>query len=127
MDRQRFTKLIKFLAAGLPSFIIAVPLNKLLVDWAHWPVAVAYAIVLIIQVTVNFFMCRFFVFEKKSATSLFREFTVFFSGIALFRLADWLVYLLLVKVFGLYYLAVQLGNVILFSVLKFLFSEKTLR
>ena len=126
MDRTRLTKLIKFLAAGLPSFILAVPLNKILVERLIWHTEVAYALVLVVQVTINFFLCRFFVFEKRSNASLFKEFTAFFSGIALFRLADWAVYTLLVNVFGFYYLAIQLLNVVLFSVLKFAFSEKTL-
>lgn len=122
----RLIKLIKFLAAGLPSFVIAVPLNWLFVGTLHMPKPVAYGIVLVFQVSLNFFMCRWFVFEKKSATSLWRDFATFFAGIALFRAADWGVYTLLTHL-GFWYLGVQLFNVFLFSILKFLFSERTLR
>lgn len=127
ISRDRFWKLIKFLAAGLPSFILAVPLNYLFVERLHLPKGPVYAVVLVFQVTVNFFMCRWFVFEKKSTTSLWREFATFAAGILLFRLADWAVYYVLVNVFGFYYIAVQLANVVIFSVAKFLFSERTLR
>lgn len=122
----RFWKLVKFLAAGLPAFALAVPLNYLLVGRLGFPVGPVYAFVLLFQVTVNFFMCRWFVFERRSADSLIRQFATFTAGILLFRLADWAVYYLLVNVFGFYYLAVQLANVVVFSVAKFLFSEKTL-
>jgi putative flippase GtrA len=124
---ERLLKLVKFLAAGLPSFILAVPLNWLMVDRLHLPKAPVYAVVLVFQITVNFFMCRWFVFEKKSASSLWRDFTAFFAGIAFFRLCDWLLYTFLVNVCGFYYLAVQLANVVIFSVAKFLFSERALR
>jgi len=126
LELNRFIKLLKFLAAGLPSFLLAVPLNYFLVDFLKLPASPVYACVLVFQVSVNFFMCRWFVFEKTTDTPLWKEFGTFTAGILVFRLADWALYTLLVNVFGLYYLAVQLANVVIFSVLKFLFSEKTL-
>jgi putative flippase GtrA len=127
METRRFFQLIKFLAAGLPSFLLAVPLNYFAVDFLKLPPAPVYAVVLVFQVTVNFFMCRWFVFEKTTDTPLWKEFGIFTAGILVFRLADWGLYTLLVSVFHIYYIAVQLANVVIFSVLKFLFSEKTLR
>lgn len=123
----RIVQLIKFLAAGLPSFLLAVPLNYLLVKKAALPPAPVYAVVLAVQVTINFFLCRWFVFEKKSDTALLTEFGAFVAGIAFFRAADWALYTLLVSVFGFNFIAIQLLNVILFSVLKFLYSERVLR
>jgi putative flippase GtrA len=127
MNAQRFFKLLKFLAAGLPSFLLAVPLNYFAVDFLKLPPAPVYAVVLVLQVTVNFFMCRWFVFEKRSDTPMWKEFGTFATGILVFRLADWALYTFAVNVLGLYYIAIQLVNVVLFSVLKFLFSERTLR
>ena len=124
--KERAIKLVKFLAAGLPSFLVAVPLNWLLVTRWGCPKSPAYALVLLFQVTINFFMCRWFVFEKTSDKSLAAEFGAFVAGIAFFRLADWGVYYLLVNVAGFYYLAVQLVNVVLFSVLKFMYSERVM-
>jgi putative flippase GtrA len=124
---SRHVQLFKFLAAGLPSFILAVPLNYLLAGILHIPKAPAYAVVLVFQITINFFMCRWFVFEKESATPLWKDFYVFTVGIAFFRLCDWLLYSFLVNTCGFYFLAVQLANVVIFSVAKFLFSERALR
>lgn len=115
-----------FLAAGLPSFILAVPLNWFLVDKLLWNTSVAYALVLVFQVTVNFFMCRWFVFKDRKETGLWIQFSQFVTGILLFRLADWGLYTVLVKYIGLYYLAVQVANVFIFAFLKFRFSQKVM-
>jgi putative flippase GtrA len=126
-DRRGF-KLFKFLAAGLPSFVVAVPLNYLLVDRADLHTGVAYALVLLAQVSVNFFMCRLFVFERTAIRPpIVKEFLAFVAGMAVFRLADWVVYYVLVNQVGVSYLAVQLSNVVFFAVLKFLFAERVMK
>jgi len=115
-----------FLAAGLPSFILAVPLNWVLVKKLCWFEPAAYAVVLVFQVAVNFFMCRRFVFTNRKATPVLMQFIQFLSGILVFRLADWAVYTVLVSVCGFYFLAVQIANIFIFAVLKFKFSKKVM-
>ena len=119
-------KLGGFLAAGLPSFLLAVPLNWVLVEGFQWFESAAYALVLLFQVTINFFMCRWFVFTDRKQTPVWTQFVQFLSGILLFRLADWALYALLVNVFGLYFLAVQVANIFIFAVLKFNFSRRVM-
>ena len=119
-------KLGGFLAAGLPSFALAVPLNWVLVERFLWHKAGAYALVLCIQVTLNFFMCRWFVFKDRYDSSLWIQYSQFVSGILFFRLADWALYMFLVSVMDFYFLAVQLANVIIFSILKFKLSQKVM-
>lgn len=119
-------KLGSFLAAGLPSFALALPLNWLLVARLHWNKAAAYALVLIMQVTLNFFMCRWFVFRERKQTPVWTQLVQFLSGILLFRAADWALYTLLVSLFGFYFLAVQVANIVIFSVLKFKFARKVM-
>jgi putative flippase GtrA len=116
-------KLVKFVAVGIPSFALAIPLNYALVTWSQFPKPLAYAVVLLLQVTVNFFLCRAFVFDLAPGLSLGRSFIAFLSGIALFRVADWGVYVLLTSFFGVYFLVAQLLNGALFVVLKFQFSK----
>ena len=120
---KQFIKLIKFLIAGLPAFIIAVPLNYLLVKKLNFYQPIAYAIVLIIQVTINFFMCRWIVFKERKKTSLWLQFIQFFSGIGLFRLLDWGIYVFAVEVLDIYFIAVQLFNICFFAIVKFKFSQ----
>jgi len=126
IEDERAVRLLKFLAAGLPAFLLALPANYWLAGRLGLAKPFAYAIVLAGQVTLNFFLCRAFVFEKRGE-GILREFGQFVAGILGFRAADWLVYVLLVDVCGLYYLAVQLGNVLVFSVPKFVFAKSVFR
>jgi putative flippase GtrA len=117
-------KLLRFFLAGGPTFVGAVLLNFALVEWLEWGTALAYAIVLAVQTTANFFVCRLFVFDSQPAARLWKSFALFFNGIIVFRLADWLVYVLLTKYFGFPFVAVQLLNVVLFGLLKFEFARR---
>lgn len=115
-------RLLRFLAAGFPAFLVALLLNWLLVSQLHWPKPLAYAVVLFAQVSVNFFACFYFVFERTAPRPTFAQFWKFLTGIALFRGADWLAYTVMVEWARVPYLAAQLVNVTLFALLKFRFS-----
>jgi len=119
-------KMGKFLLAGAPSFLIAIPLNVLLVDYAHLVVPLAYAIVLILQVSANYFMCRWFVFKKGKKTSLWIQFWQFLSGILVFRLGDWALYFYLTSILSIHYVVIQVFNAIVFFVFKYLYSRKVM-
>lgn len=119
-------KLTKFLAAGVPAVLLAIPLNYALVSIFHWDAALAYALVLVFQVTVNFFMCSWFVFESTGGKSRIMQFWLFFSGIIMFRVVDWVVYTVLVKYFGFNFIVIQVMNVVAFALLKFKFSKKVM-
>jgi putative flippase GtrA len=116
-------KLFKFLIVGLPSFAIALLLNSYLVETLVWNKPLAYALVLILQVSINFFMCKFFVFKKSNHSTITKQFFQFLSGILFFRLADWILYYILVEIFGLYYIAIQVMNIFVFAILKFKYSQ----
>ncbi len=131
MDLLRVTKpktvagkFTGFLLAGLPSFIIAIPLNWALVEYAHLVKPLAYALVMVFQISLNFFTSRWLVFDSPPGKTFPRQFAEFFSGIAVFRIADWALYSLLVQFTPHLYLVVQVINVVLFSFLKFLFCRK---
>ena len=120
-----FFKLLKFLVVGLPAFLIAIPLNLILVEKLFWPKPAAYALVLVVQVTLNFFACIYFVFKRDASKSLRSQFILFMSGILSARVMDWGVYSLLTWL-GMNYIVVQFLNVTLFSVLKFSFARRTI-
>jgi len=119
-------KLLKFLAVGIPAFLIAIPLNIYLVDHLGWPKPAAYALVLLIQVTINFFACILFVFKRDESRSMAAQFTLFMSGILVARLLDWGLYSVLVNTVPVHYIAIQFFNVILFSLAKFTFARRTI-
>ncbi|MCK4852786.1 MAG: GtrA family protein [Bacteroidales bacterium] len=123
VKQKTLVKYFLFLLVGLPAFIIAIPLNYLLVEFFHLYKPAAYLIVLLLQVTINFFMLRWFVFKTSKDHPILKQYLLFLGGIGIVRLMDLGCYTLFVEVFGFYYLLVQLANVVVFSVIKFLFSK----
>ncbi len=121
---RRGLVLFKFMASGLPSFLLAVPANYLLVEWAHWNKSLAYALIMAVQVTINFFICRAWVFGRRDQHALWKEFSAFFAGIMAFRCGDWVLYTAMTWLWPTQYLLIQCGNVAVFGILKFLFSER---
>lgn len=115
-------KYFGFLLAGIPGFIIAFFLNILAVQNLGIQPSIAYAIVLIIQIIINFIFCKIFIFEKSTNISLLVQFMQFLSTIIIFRILDWGLYTYLVQVWKWNFIIVQIMNIILFSFLKFLFS-----
>jgi putative flippase GtrA len=116
-------KLLRFLVAGVPAFIVAIGLNYLLVKEIGMATSSAYAAVLAVQIVINFFACRYLVFKVSAEHNLSRAFLIFSGGIVAFRLADWGVYVLLTH-WKLHFLLAQLFNVALFSLLKFEFARR---
>lgn len=114
---------MKFLAAGLPAFVLAVPANYALVEFLCLPKSLSYALVLCGQISLNYFMCRYLVFRETARFQRLNEFFLFFGGILAIRFFDWFFYVFLVHQIGLYYLAAQFLNVGLFSAIKFLYSR----
>lgn len=118
---------VKFMLSGIPAFSIAMSLNWLLVSRAAWPRTAAYAVVLLVQMTINFFLCRRYVFALKSRRGLLRQYLSFVSGNAIIRAFDWALYSVIVAAIPEHYLYVQLGNVVLFSFVKFIFARSIFR
>lgn len=121
--KPKLTTFIRFLLSGLPSFLIAIPLNIFLVELLHLHKVLAYSLLLLLQVTINFFMLRRFTFRSDPGKSELRKFSHFMIGIIIFRILDAALYAVLVERLGLYYILAQILNVGLFSIAKFLFSQ----
>ncbi len=123
-DYARFAgKILKFLIAGLPAFVVALATNYLLVSKYDWPKPIAYLIVMWLQMTINFYACRHLVFEVGKHSSIVRQYGQFLSGFATIRVAEWLFYTVLVEMFYMHYIAVQVVSILVFAIVKFRFSE----
>jgi len=123
---QTLLKLLKFLAIGIPAFLVAIPLNYLLVEKLLWHKSAAYALVLVVQVTINFFACILFVFKRDASRSMASQFAIFMSGILAARMLDWALYSFLVRVTPIHYLLIQFFNVMVFSLAKFAFARRAI-
>lgn len=111
---------VRFLLAGLPSALLALPLNMALVELAHWPKSYAYGAVLAFQISLNYFFCRRFVFLRPPGSSETLAFSGFTLVVGSFRLLDWAAYTFLVSRVDLWYGWMQMFNMIVFSLGKFL-------
>ncbi len=116
-------KITQFLASGLPGFLVALASNYALVEKLGWPKPPTYLLVLWLQMTVNFFACRLFVFNIGIRAPFYRQYVQFLSGVGLIRMVEWVVYTAAVEGLHFYYLAVQMGNIVLFAIVKFKFAE----
>jgi putative flippase GtrA len=123
-QRKLLIQLVKFGIAGLPAFLVAMPLNWFLVEEIRLLKPAAYFITLFFQVTVNFILLRLFVFKGETVKNVLSVYLQFLWGIAFFRLLDWGLYTFLVQNTEIHYLLVQIGNVVIFSLAKFVYSKK---
>lgn len=124
---NKHSKIIKqlfgFMITGFPAFLLAIPLNWFLVEYIALYKPIAYLITLLFQVSVNFFMLRRFVFTDKKEESVLKQYFQFLAGISVFRFLDWGLYSLLTYYTDIYYLFIQIGNVLIFSIFKFIYSK----
>jgi len=115
-----------FMLIGLPAFVLAIGLNVVLVEWTPVPTWLAYALVLWVQVTINFFLARRFVFEASTLhASLRAQYATFLAGVSVVRALDWLAYVIMVAA-GVFFVAAQLINVVAFSVVRFVFARRVI-
>lgn len=126
MIRKIIPRFVSFLAAGLPGFLLALPLNYALVERLSLPKWGSYAIVLVFQVTINYVTLLQFVFDRDRSRSVLRQYFVFLSGILGFRLFDWMLYVALTATLPVHYLVIQAFNILVFSVAKFLFATRAI-
>jgi putative flippase GtrA len=84
-------KMTRFFAAGLPAALVALALNVLLVRECQRPKPLADPVVLVVQLSLNFMVCRLLVFSFAAAHPILPQYARFMSGMAMFRVADWLV------------------------------------
>ncbi|HEX4770760.1 MAG TPA: hypothetical protein VH351_08020 [Bryobacteraceae bacterium] len=73
---------LQFGLSGLPAFVVALGLNKFLVEFAGWPKPVAYLLVVWMQMNIGFLMCHLVAQISTSAVLLLVK---FMSAKAIFR------------------------------------------
>ena len=88
-------KFLLFLIVGLPSYILGIGLNYYLVEFLKINLYFSYAIILIIQIIINFYLNLKFVFYENNKESK-KKFLKFFIVIINFRIIDWIVYYIFV-------------------------------
>ena len=111
---------IKFLLAGLPSALLAIPLNIVLVEIGEVNKTISYGLVIFLQILLNFIFINNYVFKYNNR---FTSFIKFFFGIIIFRAFDLIIYSQMITLFPKLYILIQLSNVAIFSMIKFKYSK----
>jgi putative flippase GtrA len=121
---QQVPLLAKFLLGGVPGLVFAFMLNGFLVEKVELNLGLAYGVVLSLQTGMNFFVCRFWVFDGTKAGNLFRSFVIFAVGILFIRLCDWTLYYFMTKHVGVFFIFAQGINIMIFALVKFEFCRR---
>jgi putative flippase GtrA len=118
---------LKFGLAGLPAFVVAVPLNIVLIEWAHWPKPVAYLLVVFIQMTAGFLMNHYLVFRTTEERPLLPAYGKYVLSLGAIRLLDWCSYTALVELIHIRYVIAQIGCSVFFLLVKYISAKAIFR
>jgi putative flippase GtrA len=114
---------LRFGLSGLPGFVLGLALNVFLVERGGWPRPVAYGLVVWLQMSCGFVMCRYVVFAEGREVPLLKAYAQFVGSMALIRVADWLLYTLAVEVLAVPFVIAQVSMTAIFIVLKFISAK----
>lgn len=123
---KNYKRIFYFFLAGLPAFLISLALNWIFVSRLNFSISLSYGLVLVIQISINFFLCDKFVFDDFNKTNKFIKFIKFLIIIIFFRLLDFICYLIMVNFFNFYFLFVQIINTIFIGLFKYLFVKRVM-
>jgi len=102
-------KFIKFTLFGGVVFTWGLLLNFFTVEVLHADKKIAYLFVISSQILICFFLNRYVIFEN-SERNFFQTFSGYLAALALFRMADWTLYVIQIHWFALPYLLAQTLN-----------------
>ena len=74
IKNKNFKSYIKFLIAGAPSALLAIPLNIILVEIGQLNKPISYSIVIFFQILMNFCFLRKYVFKNKKNLIFYKIF-----------------------------------------------------
>lgn len=118
---------VKFLQGGVVMKAIAFALNYLLVTVCSLEVKVAYAIVLVSDFALGFFVNRYFVFKKDHSQSHHRALILFIITGLFFRLCDGATYLFLVEKLHFNIILAQFLSVVIVLGAKYFIYKKVFK
>ncbi|MBV9267341.1 MAG: GtrA family protein [Acidobacteriaceae bacterium] len=123
---REVARFVRFGLSGFPGFLVAIGSNVLLIERFHWPKPAAYLLVVWLQMTAGFVMCRIFVFSEFE-TPILTAYIQFALSMAAIRIADWTLYTCAVEILRIPYLVAQISTSGLFLGIKFISARAIFR
>lgn len=118
MILPRIVRFMVFCSLGAVSLGLSVGFNWTLVEVVGLSYGISYAFALIVQLALNYWFVRHLLFSTtQNASSV-----LFIVGVIALRVLDWLVYGWIVSRFGYWFVAVQIGNVVVFAIVRYLWA-----
>ena len=117
---RRLSSFTRFGLLGAFSFTLNLALTVVLHEVLGAPEEAAFAIGLLTVFTVNFLACRYLVFDAARGDPK-RQLAGFVAGSVVFRLAEYLAFLLLHTAFGVHYAVAIVAILVTSVVAKFVY------
>jgi putative flippase GtrA len=111
-------KFFKFTLFGGVVFTWGLLLNFFTVEVLHADKKIAYLFVIASQIFICFFLNRYVIFDN-SERNIFQTFSGYLAALAIFRMADWILYVIQIEWLSLPYLLAQTLNNMLIFLAKF--------
>jgi len=116
--------LVRFLVAGGASFFLNLAATALLHEIFNWAEEFAYGMSLISVSFPMFILCRNFVFNSRG-NNFRHQLIEFYKSWIVFRICEYLVFLVIFKWAGVFYIFAIVGAQIAFVVSKFIFWRRS--
>lgn len=113
---------VRFLLLGIASFLLTLGATAFFHELANLAEETAYLLAILIVFVCNFFGARIYVFESRHKPIL-KQFTQFAGSSLLFRGAEYLAFILLHTLLGLYYLLATVIVMTVSFICKYLFYK----
>lgn len=111
-------QLVLFGVAGAPSFGMALVLNGLLLEYSDLDPGLIYALVISMQVVLNYFFLRRYAFMRQKNRGQINDFVIFLVIVSVARVGELVAYVQLFHA-GLHFVIAQVFAISLFFAAKF--------
>ena len=115
--------LCRFVIAGGISLFLNLITTAFLHEILTWPEEVSYGVSLISVSLPMFVLCRHFVFETHEQ-DFWRQLIKFYRSWLVFRICEYIAFILILKWAGVFYIFAIIGAQIVFVIAKFIFWRR---
>jgi len=116
--------LVRFFVAGGTSFFLNLIATTLLHEIFNWAEEFAYGVSLISVSLPMFILCRNFVFNSRGS-DFRRQLIEFYKSWIIFRICEYLVFLMIFKWTEVFYIYAIIGAHLAFVIAKFIFWRRS--
>ncbi len=111
----------KYFFVSVLSFGLNVVINVICYELFNFSPVIVYPFSVLSISAMNFLLCRYFIFKNSTSKKLFTQGYQFILSTVLFRLAEYVFFLLLFKILDIWYVVGIIFTQSLWAIMKFFF------